>query len=105
MDDDSRPVAVLVRTDGAPKTVPPLIAFSHPNSSVSVGRAENNQIPLNDKKITKNHAMLTLRACKLKGAQDGEVMRRVFIKDSSTFGHFREWKATQERGMVHSAGR
>ena len=108
MDDDSRPVAVLVRTDGAPKTVPPLIAFSHPNSSVSVGRAENNQIPLNDKKISKNHAMLTLRACKLKGAQDGEVMRRVFIKDSSTFGTFvngkplkkGEWSILQEGDAI-----
>ena len=122
MDENSQPVAVLVRTDGAPKTVPPLIVFSSVNSSVSVGRAENNQIPLNDKKISKNHALLTLRSCKRKGAQDGEaggvragagvqaviflgqtlicfsfdtlcdftrqVMRRVFIKDSSTFGTF-----------------
>ena len=108
MDDNSRPVAVLVRTDGAPETVPPLIAFSHPNSSVSVGRAENNQIPLNDKKISKNHAMLTLRACKRKGAQDGEVMRRVFIKDSSTFGTFvngkplkkGEWSILQEGDAI-----
>ena len=108
MDDNSLPVAVLVRTDGAPKTVPPLIAFSHTNSSVSVGRAENNQIPLNDKKISKNHATLTLRACKRKGAQDGEVMRRVFIKDSSTFGTFvngkplkkNEWSILQEGDAI-----
>ncbi|CAJ1384068.1 unnamed protein product [Effrenium voratum] len=93
---DSPPVAVLVRTEGAPSSVPPLIAFSHPNSSVSVGRAENNQIPLNDKKISKNHALLTLRACKRKGAADGEVMKRVFIKDSSTFGTFVNGKALKK---------
>ncbi|CAJ1353389.1 unnamed protein product [Effrenium voratum] len=74
----------------------------HPNSSVSVGpepgvrRAENNQIPLNDKKISKNHALLTLRACKRKGAADGEVMKRVFIKDSSTFGTFVNGKALKK---------
>eukprot|EP00438_Fugacium_kawagutii_P033890 Skav220979 [mRNA] locus=scaffold1541:29091:40106:+ [translate_table: standard] len=94
--EDSSPVAVLVRTEGAPATVPPLIAFSQVNSSVSVGRAENNQIPLNDKKISKNHALLQLRACKRKGAQDGEVMRRVFIKDSSTFGTFVNGKALKK---------
>lgn len=96
MDDNGPPVAVLVRTDGAPQTVPPLIAFSQVNSSISVGRAENNQIPLNDKKISKNHALLTLRSCKRKGAQDGEVMRRVFIKDSSTFGTFVNGKALKK---------
>eukprot|EP00439_Symbiodinium_sp_Y106_P067338 s1310_g11.t1 len=84
----SQPVAALVRTEGAPKSVPPLIAFSQSNSSVSVGRAENNQIPLNDKKISKNHALLTLRTCKRKGAADGE--------DSSTFGTFVNGKALKK---------
>jgi len=95
-EETSQPVAALVRTEGAPKSVPPLIAFSQSNSSVSVGRAENNQIPLNDKKISKNHALLTLRTCKRKGAADGEVMRRVFIKDSSTFGTFVNGKALKK---------
>lgn len=93
---DGSAIAVLIRTDGAPSTVPSIIVFRQPNSSISVGRAENNQVVLNDKKISKAHALLTLRTCKRKGASDGEVMRRVFIKDSSTFGTFLNGKALKK---------
>ncbi|CAE8738923.1 unnamed protein product, partial [Polarella glacialis] len=90
------PVAVLIRTEGAPQSVPAVIIFSQPNSSISVGRAETNQVALNDRKISKAHALLTLKTCKRKGAADGEVMRRVFIKDSSTFGTFINGKALKK---------
>eukprot|EP00404_Azadinium_spinosum_P010975 CAMPEP_0180529674 /NCGR_PEP_ID=MMETSP1036_2-20121128/61504_1 /TAXON_ID=632150 /ORGANISM="Azadinium spinosum, Strain 3D9" /LENGTH=114 /DNA_ID=CAMNT_0022543409 /DNA_START=88 /DNA_END=428 /DNA_ORIENTATION=+ len=93
-------IATLVRTEGAPPTIPATVAFSAQNASISVGRIESCQVVLNDKKVSKVHARLTLRTCKRKGAADGAVMKRLFIKDSSTFGTFVNGKALQKEQWV-----
>ena len=82
------PIASLVRTEGAPPTVPATVNFSTKSSSISVGRLDSNAVVLNDRKISKVHARLTLRTCKRKRMADGEIMKRLFVKDSSTFGTF-----------------
>lgn len=86
-------VAALVRTKDAPTSLPQVVHFNAANAAISVGRAETNQIIINDKKISKVHAKLTLRTCKRKGASDAEAMKRLFVKDSSTFGTFINGKA------------
>eukprot|EP00927_Polykrikos_kofoidii_P016649 TRINITY_DN17534_c0_g1_i1.p1 TRINITY_DN17534_c0_g1~~TRINITY_DN17534_c0_g1_i1.p1 ORF type:complete len:1908 (-),score=371.19 TRINITY_DN17534_c0_g1_i1:105-5828(-) len=86
MEDSAVPVAALVRTPGAPPVLPEVVPFSSQNAAISIGRAETNNIVLNDRKISKVHARMQLRTCKRKGSD--EVMRRLFIRDSSTFGAF-----------------
>jgi len=98
--------ATLVRLEGAPETLPELLSFGT-QTSISIGRLESNQVVLNDRKISKVHCRMTLRTCKRKGS-DAEIMRRVFAKDSSTFGTFvngvalqkEQWSMLQEGDVV-----
>eukprot|EP00929_Paragymnodinium_shiwhaense_P012415 TRINITY_DN1195_c0_g2_i1.p1 TRINITY_DN1195_c0_g2~~TRINITY_DN1195_c0_g2_i1.p1 ORF type:complete len:1778 (+),score=452.33 TRINITY_DN1195_c0_g2_i1:143-5476(+) len=101
---DAAPVAALVRQPGAPESLPEVVPFGL-QTAISVGRADSNAISLADKKISKVHCRLTLRTCKRKGAADGEIMRRVFIKDQSTFGTFVNGKSlTKEQWVMLDEG-
>eukprot|EP00405_Crypthecodinium_cohnii_P020981 CAMPEP_0206473832 /NCGR_PEP_ID=MMETSP0324_2-20121206/33119_1 /ASSEMBLY_ACC=CAM_ASM_000836 /TAXON_ID=2866 /ORGANISM="Crypthecodinium cohnii, Strain Seligo" /LENGTH=149 /DNA_ID=CAMNT_0053948875 /DNA_START=183 /DNA_END=628 /DNA_ORIENTATION=+ len=85
---DDTPMVALRRTAGAPQTLKPELIFSGANFQASAGRLDSNDITLPDRKISKTHCKMILRTCKQKGADDGEVLRRLFIRDFSSFGTF-----------------
>ncbi|CAK0871053.1 unnamed protein product, partial [Prorocentrum cordatum] len=102
------PIAQLVRTEAAPENLPAAVTFTAQSTSASVGRLETNNVVLNDKKISKVHCRLTLRTCKQKGVDNGEILKRVFIKDSSSFGTYvngtqlqkEQWVMLQEGDVI-----
>mmetsp|Transcript_15878 Transcript_15878/g.39720 ORF Transcript_15878/g.39720 Transcript_15878/m.39720 type:complete len:1963 (+) Transcript_15878:175-6063(+) len=93
-------VASLIRIIGAPASLPGVVPFTEQSSTIGVGRAETNQVVINDKKISKVHCRLTLRTCKRKGDAGGEILRMIFIKDSSTFGTFVNGKAIAKEQWI-----
>mmetsp|Transcript_38077 Transcript_38077/g.89156 ORF Transcript_38077/g.89156 Transcript_38077/m.89156 type:complete len:1075 (-) Transcript_38077:54-3278(-) len=103
--DSSKPIVVLSRTEGAPTNLIERVDFSTQSTTASVGRFDGNTIVVNDKKISKVHCRFTLRACKKKGAEDGEILKRLFVKDSSSFGTFVNGKAiVKEQWMLLQDG-
>jgi len=98
--DGDTPAAMLVRAPGAPENLPSVVPFNEQNGTICMGRLESNQVVMQDRKISKVHCRLILRTCKRKGIEGGEILRRVFIKDSSTFGTFINGKAVAKEQWV-----
>merc|ERR1711884_825237 len=87
------PLAMLMRTENAPTNLQKIVFFTEQNDTVHVGRQDSNHVVMDDPKISRVHATLVWRVCEQKGVGDGEVPRRVFVRDSSTFGTFINGKA------------
>lgn len=91
-------VAALIRTDAAPDGVPGTIVFTKKVPSATMGRLENNEVVLDDLKVSKVHARVLLKSHRRRGTEDGMGVLRLFIKDTSSFGtHVNGCKLATER--------
>ena len=58
------------------------------SAGISIGRLETNQLVLHDLDVSNVHARFSMRMCKRRGPADGEVVKRLFVMDSSATGTY-----------------
>lgn len=98
--DPDGPLAALVRTDDAPASLPLVVLFTAERPTMNMGRADSNAVVLVDKRVSKLHCKLALRTCRQKGVDNGEPLRRIFVRDASSFGTFINGMVVQKEQWV-----